>query len=258
MQFTRIFHDRSNGKPRSSVRSASACLMLSLIVALCALIPEPSMSKPLSSDHSDPRNRASFHVETIREIANDWATARLSVVAEGKEAAAVADEVNTTMAKAIKQSKRVKQVEVQSGSYTTHPVYDNGRIVRWRASQELRLESGNVDRLAKLIGELQSKSVMLSNIQFSVRRETREALEDEMIEESLGAFRKRADLISKGMGAKGWALIDVNVGTTSGSQPNYRMQRMESDMMSKSAAAPAFEAGTSELRVQASGVIELD
>ena len=94
----------------------------------------------------------------------------------------------------------------------THPVYDDGRIVRWRAQQELRLESGNVDRLARLIGDLQSDAVLLSSIDFSVRRETREALEDELIEEALAAFRARAGLVAKGMGSKSWSLVELSVG----------------------------------------------
>lgn len=208
--------------------------------------------------HGSPRNRASFQVEAVREVANDWTMARLSVRAEGKQAATVAASVNAAMAKAVERAKRVAGVDVKSGGYTTQPVYDDGRVVRWRASQDLRLESGDTDALSRLIGDLQSQSVHLVGIQFGVRRETREALENELIEEALSRFRARAELIAKGLGAKDWTLVNVNVGSTQPGVMHVRAEHARSfDMMSK-APSPSFEPGTSEVRVNASGTVEIE
>jgi predicted secreted protein len=211
-----------------------------------------------SHSEIDARNRASLQVEAMREIRNDWTTARLSVVAEGKDPAAIANSVNRQMASALATAKGTGGVDVESGAYVTQPVYDDGRVVRWRASQILRLESEDVDVLSKLIGDLQGDAVVLSSIAFSVKPETRRALEEELIEEALTAFRARASLIAKGMGEKNWSLISLNVGH-SGGQPRMAQMRAESHMTSMSkSAAPVFEAGTSEIRVQASGTVELD
>lgn len=223
-------------------------------IGLALLGAGPAASHP----EVDARNRVSFQVEAMREVSNDWATARLSVVAEGKEPSAVADSVNKQMAQALTTSKRTKGVKVESGAYVTQPVYENGRVVRWRARQELRVESGNVDRLSKLIGTLQGESVQLSSIDFSVKRETRTALEDELIEEALTAFRSRAARIAQGMGAADWSLVSLSIGH-SGGQPRMMHRGAESDMMSMSkTAAPVFEAGTSELRIQVNGNVELE
>ena len=211
-----------------------------------------------SASDADVRNRASFTVDAVREIANDWATARLSVFAEGKDPAAVADSVNTQMAAAVKTAKRSEGIEIRSGSYTTQPIYDEGRIVRWRAQQELRLESGDVDRLSRLIGVLQGGSALLSGIDFSVKRETREVVEEELISEALAAFQGRAALIAKGMGTTGWSLIHLSV-DHSGTPPRMMQMRAEADMVSRSKAAPpSFEAGTSRIEIQISGNVELD
>lgn len=223
-------------------------------IGLCLLWALPA------SAHSeiDARNRVSFQVEAMREVANDWATARLSVVAEGKEPAAVASSVNQQMKSALATAKKAKGVEVRSGAYVTQPVYDDGRVVRWRARQEIRVESSDVDRLSALIGTLQSDSVLLSGIDFSVKRETRKALEDELIQEALAEFRARAGRIAKGMGASDWSLVSLSVGH-SGAPPRRVHMRAESDMMSMSkVAAPVFEAGTSEVRIQINGNVELD
>ena len=209
--------------------------------------------------HEKTRNRAAFQVEAMREIANDWVTARMSVVSEGKDPAAVATAVNKAMAKATKTAKRTPEVVAESAAYVTQPVYDDGKVVRWRARQELRLESGNVDRLAKLIAELQGNSVQLSSIDFSVRYETRKKLEDELIREALGHFRSRATLVASGMGSKNWSLIELSVGNSNGQPRRVMMEQRSSSMLSSSkTATPAFEAGTSELRVQVSGTVELD
>lgn len=211
-----------------------------------------------SHDEVDARNRASFQVEAMREVANDWATARFSVVAEGKDPASVASSVNSRMTDALSAAKRVEGFVVSSAAYVTQPVYDDGRIVRWRARQELRVESGDVDRLAKLIGTLQQDSVLLSSIQFSLKRETRTALEDELIDEALVAFRTRAKRIAAGMGAKDWSLVTLSIGD-SGGTPRMVTMRANSDTMSMTKSAPpSFEAGTSEVKVRIDGRIEID
>lgn len=224
------------------------------ILALVLLGASPAWS------HSevDARNRVSFRVEARREVANDWATARFSILAEGKDPAVVANSVNSQMTAALVKAKGTKDIEIRSGAYVTQPVYDNGRVVRWRARQELRLESGDVDRLSKLIGTLQGESVSLSGIVFSVKSETRDALEGELINEALAAFRARASLIAKGMNAADWSLVGLSVGR-SGGEPQMVHMRAEADMMSMSQSAPpAFEAGTSDIRIQIDGSVELE
>jgi len=205
----------------------------------------------------DPRNRASFQIVVTREVRNDWATARLAAVAEGKDPALVASEVNARIARALARSKKEKGVVVESGGYMTQPLYDENRIVRWQARQELRLESADVDRLSKLIGALQEDQLLLSGIEFSVKRETRESLQDELTLEALRKFRARADLVTKGMGGAGWSMIALSVGQ-GGVQPYVYAMRAEADMAMKTASAPAFEAGKSELQVTVDGTIELD
>ena len=216
-------------------------------------------SEPAAAEApADPRNRASFQVVVTREVENDWATARLSAMAEGQDPAKVAAEVNERIERALATAKKEKGVEVESGGYVTQPVYDANRIVRWQAWQEIRLESADVDRLSKLIGLLQTAELTLSGIEFSVKRETREALQNELTLEALRAFRARADLITKGMGSAAWSLVAISVGQ-GGSQPRFHAMRAEADMSSmKTAAAPAFEAGKSELEISVDGSIELD
>jgi len=236
---------------RTGLRRWSAGLAAA---AGAALLP---VGPAAADDAPDPRNRASFQVVVTREVKNDWATARLVSSAEGKDPAAIASEVNARMARALARAKKEKGIEVESGGYTTHPIYDANRIVRWQAQQEMRLAAADVDRLAKLVGALQEEQLMLTGIEFSIKRQTREALQDELTLEALRNFRARADLVTKGMSGKGWSLIALSVGQAGGAPPVYAM-RAEADMAMKSMAAPSFEAGKSELSVSVDGTIELD
>lgn len=227
------------------------------VLAIALILPACAHSQ-VGEVHESKRNRASFNVQATREIANDWSTARLSVSAEGKDPALVADEVNTQMAAALKTANRASGVTVESGAYVTHPVYSSNRIVRWRAQQEIRLESGDVDKLSELIGQLQGDRVALSGIDFSVKRETREKMEAELVEEALAAFRARAALIAKGMGARDWSLVEMNVGQQRGGrEQHFGGTRMRASTLSD-AAPPSFEAGTSDLQVSVSGTVELE
>jgi len=229
---------------------------------LCALVSSlgvmSGLGAPASAEQApDPRNRASFQVVVTREIENDWATARLSAMAEGKDPALVASEVNARIERALARVKKEKGILVESGGYVTQPVYDASRIVRWQAWQELRIETADVDRLAKLIGALQSEALVLSAIEFSVKRATREALQDELTLEALRRFRARADLVTKGLGGAGWSLVALSVGQ-GGAPPRFQAMRAEADMAMKTASAPVFEAGKSELEITVDGTIELD
>ena len=211
---------------------------------------------PMAAEEDPARNRVSFQVASVQEVANDWATARLTAGSEGQDPAAIASEVNALMKTAVERAKGTRGIETQTGSYTTHPVHERNRIVRWRAFQELRLESADVDALSALVGKLQESGLTLSGISFSVAKETRRALEDDLIDEALTAFRARAGRVSKAMGSKEWSLVELSIGSSGHVPPQPMMRTMATE--SFSSAPPVFEGGSSEVRVDVSGTIELE
>ncbi len=206
-----------------------------------------------------PRNQVSFSVAAEREVANDWTTGLIGTTASGSDPAELASRINKQMADALALAKQAKGVKVTSGSYNTYPEYGDGnRIIRWQASQDLILESKDVDAVAKLLGKLQAQGLLLRSISFSVSRETQRKLEDELIAEAIAAFRARAALVAKGFGKASYGLIAVNVGG-GGYQPPMPMMRGKMEMMSADAgAAPSFEGGTSHVRMDVNGTIELE
>jgi predicted secreted protein len=203
-----------------------------------------------------PKDQVSFRVESAREVPNDWLAATLGVEEEGSDAAALAGRVNRRMAEALALAKEDAELLVSSGAYQTEPVYDRGRIVRWRARQDLVVEGADVEQITQLAGRLQAQGVLLRGIAFSVGPETRKRVEDELIVEALSAFRERAGLIARGLGRRGWNLMSLTIGEAGGPVPFVQQRAMA--MEAADAAAPALEAGKSTLRISIDATVEVE
>jgi len=225
---------------------------LGLALALAAFAGAAS-AQPYAPD---PKNRVSFAVERTRDVANDWITAVVGTSDEDSDAARLADRVNQTMDWALGVAKKAKGVTVKSGGYSTQPVHDkDGKIARWSASQDLILESSDVDAVSELVGKLQSK-LLLRGISFSVAPETRRKHEDSLIGEALKAFQERAKSVSAGLGARDYQIVSLSIQTPGGGGPVPMYARAE--MMMDKVAAPSFESGQSTLQVRVDATIELE
>ncbi len=224
-----------------------------MLLALGLLSAAPALG------HDEPaiRDNVSFRVEATRDVGNDWATATVGVTEEAGDPATLAGNVNRRIAGAFAVAKKAKGVTPTSGAYQTYPVYEQDRIARWRASQDLILESGDVGVLSDLIGTLQGQGIELRGIQFSVSDATRRRIENELISEGLAAFKARAELIAKGLGRQSYRLVNLGVGQTDGGGPLPYAQA-EVAMRSVDVAPPQLEGGTSEVRIDIDATIALE
>lgn len=222
-----------------------------LMCSMMLVIPGVS-----SADDEKPQDQVSFQVEVGRDVENDRVTALMSVTAENKKPAELADIMNSTMQWALDQARGNDKVKTRSGSYQTYPVYDDKKIVRWRGRQELHLESQDIDQLSELIGVLQSR-LQMQSLQFSVSPEKRQQVEDQLIEQALSAYQARAGIIQMALGAKGYRLRDVGI-HTGGQDPIVPVRMKTASVLRQSSVAePAMEQGTSRVTVQVSGSIRL-
>jgi predicted secreted protein len=231
------------------VRMASAPLTMALLALLVV--------DAQAGDAPDPMHRVSFQVERSREVANDRMQAVVGITDEDADSSRLADRINATMTKALATAKRATAVKVKSGGYSTHPIHEKGKLRRWRASQDLILESGDVEAVSKLVGTLQSE-LQLRSINFSVSPERRSEVEDELVAEVLEAFRKRAEIVRQSLGARSYEIVQISINTQGGVERRHApMMAMEMDSMSK-VRAPAVESGSSRIVTRASGTIEFD
>ncbi|MEE9607922.1 MAG: SIMPL domain-containing protein [Myxococcota bacterium] len=229
-----------------------------LAVALMALAGGLAGAGPFeacAAEPSEAMNRVSFRVESSREVTNDWS--RAVVVADDQDAdpARLADRVNRTMAWALDEARGKAGLSVKSGGYHTFPIHEKGRPQRWRASQELILEGGDVAALSALLGVLQTR-LELRSFQFSVSPELRRETESALIGEVLAAFKSRAELVRQGLDASGYKLVQLSIDTGAAGpvRPVFEAARMTTAR----AAPPALEAGTGRVVVRAQGTIQLE
>lgn len=208
-------------------------------------------------DEPPPMRRVDFSVQASRQVANDWVRAVVGVTDEDENAAKLADRVNTAMTWALERAKARSGITAKSGGYSTFPINDPKRGERrfWRASQDLLLEGSDPKAMSDLLGELQAR-VQLRSLDFTVSPAQRRKVEDELIDEALSAFTARAERVRQRLGKKGYEIVQISIGTGGGMPPVPMMRSMA--MEAKDMAAPALEAGTSELVTTASGSIQLE
>ncbi len=235
-------------------RTLSGGCVLGGCVWMAWLLAAPAA---LGAEDPPPMRRIDFSVQASREVANDWVRAVVGVTDEDENAAKLADRVNQAMAWALERARARSGITAKSAGYSTFPVHDPRKGERrfWRASQDLLLEGADARAMSELLGELQSR-VQLRSLDFTVSPAQRRKVEDELIDEALAAFLARADRVRQRLGGRGYEIVQISVGTSGGFPPVPVMRAMA--MEAKDMAAPALEAGTSEVLVSASGSIQLE
>ena len=162
------------------------------------------------------------------------------------------------MSWAIETAQARQGLRVRSGGYRTFPVEDPKRaqLRRWRGSQDLIVEGADAKLVSDLLGELQSK-LQLRSIVFRISPERLRAVEAELVDEALDAFRARAEGVRTKLGARGYEIVHIQV-ETPGGPPVIPMRMQAMAMAEARVAPPALEGGTSTLRVGANATIELE
>ena len=197
-------------------------------------------------------HRVSFRVSRAQDVGNDRVEAVLVASAETPASAEAAEEVNGAMGWALERTRDVQGISARTTGYRTYPVHEEGRIRRWRAHQELLLESGDVEAITALVGELQAR-LSLQSFSFRVSDAKRRQVEETLIDEALAAFRNRADQVRRSLDASGWELDKLSI------DPGMQRPPIRAQAFSKSARdSPAVEAGTSRIEVGVHATIVLE
>jgi predicted secreted protein len=195
-----------------------------------------------------------IQAQVERDIPNDEMQTLLVSEHQGKNASNLSARVNQDIKWAVAQVKKNQAIEVSTRAYQTYPVYKNSDVVGWRVSQEILLKSQNMAELSEVIGEIQER-LQIRQMQFSASKNTRDQIENELIEEAMQAFKRRAAIIKKHMDEKDYRIVNLHI-NSNGQRPSLmhaqrnRMQSME--MVS----APTVEAGTSKISVTVSGSVQ--
>jgi len=230
-------------------RSAALIVASGLLVSLPALAAD------------EPRyNQVSLRAEVSKEVARDLMVVTLYTEAQDNDPGKLAKQITDAMNKAVQQARGVKDVKISQGSRNSYPVYDNKgqKINGWRERAELRLESADFPALSKLTGDL-LQDLKMGGMDFSIAPATRKTSEDQLLKEAVDAFKARAQLATEALGGSGYKVVNLNLNSSGYPRPYLRSAPMAMKAMSADEAAPApdIEAGTSEVSMNADGLIEI-
>ncbi len=230
-------------------RSAVLVLGASLLSSLPALADEARY------------NQISLRAEVSQEVPRDLMLVTLYSEEQNADPAKLAAGISDTLNKALAQAqaREVKGVIVRQGSRNSYPIYDDKgqTITGWRERAEVRLESADFPALSKLTGEL-LQSLKMGAMDFSIADKTRKQSEDALLKEAVAAFKARAQLATDALGGKSYKVVNLNLNSA-----GYPRPYASAPMMMKAARAdaapvtPDVEAGTSEVSINADGVIEV-
>lgn len=202
-----------------------------------------------------------FSTQVSRKVAKDLMQVELFSRKTGKNLAELKKAVSENLNPVLKLAKDQADIEVEASGVNNYANYtQKGKVDGWVAEGRLFLKSKNFESMAKVLESL-GENVAIDQISFSVSPEKMRELEDDMTLDAIKQFEHKAQLIQKGMNAKGYHLKEVNLDTPRGQAPVYyaeaRMSKMALSAAPNDEAMP-LEAGTSEVSAHASGSIVIE
>ncbi|WP_263142221.1 SIMPL domain-containing protein [Pseudomonas sp. RIT-PI-AD] len=204
-------------------------------------------------------NQIALNAKVSQDVAHDLMNVTLYSEDQDSDPAKLAARITTTLNAAIERARKAEGVKVSQGSRNSYPIYDDKgqRISGWRERAELRLESADFASLSQLTAEL-LQQMKMGGMNFEVSDPARKQTEDALIKDAVAAFKARAQLTTEALGGSGYRLVSLNL-NSSGFEPPIRMRMMAMKAMGGADAAPSpeIEAGTSQVSVNADGIIEV-
>lgn len=197
-----------------------------------------------------------LQAEVVREVANDEMQAILYTELNEKDAATLAQKINTAMNQALATAKQYSNVKVKTGNQNTYPIYNDKRLVNWRGRAEIVLSSQDFKQTSELVAKLQNQ-MQLQGVSFQVSDVQRQKVENELYVEASKAFQQRAQLLLAPWAASKYELVNLQINTQGAYRPMMMAMRGAMDETSAKIDSQHIEAGNSEVRVTANGSIQL-
>ena len=233
--------------------SSLAHTLSALGLTLAALVSQPLLAEEARY------NQVALRAEVSQEVAHDQMQVSLYSEAQDKDPAKLAAQITQTINQALTQARASKGVTVSLGNRNSYPIYDgdNRKISAWRERAELRLESADFAALSQLTGQL-LQQLKMGNMSFSIASATQKKTEDALLQDAINAFKARAQLATNALGGKDYKLVSLSLNGGGFQAPMpMRMGAMKSMAEADAAPTPEIEAGSSQVSVNADGVIEV-
>ena len=199
-------------------------------------------------------SRINLDARAAEEVDNDVMRATLFVEVEDTDAGKLAEKVNQAGNDALKMAKSFVGLRTKTSGYSTYPVTDKNKIVRWRSRSEISVEGEDFRRMSEAIGKLQA-IMQLGAVSFSVSPAKRAKVEEALTQAAIAEFLRKADAATKGFKGSKYTVIEATISADGGNIPPPRPMVMMKSMSASDAPAPDFEGGSSRITVTVNGAI---
>ncbi|OSI11828.1 SIMPL domain-containing protein [Neisseria canis] len=228
------------------MRKTIALLLLSLVAA-------PTLAEPLNY------NVVSFSESASTTADNDLMRVIFSIEEEGSNRQAVSNRITNRLNALNARISANKAFKGAVINRSTQPNYnEKGKITGWYDSAQVSVESKDFQALNKLIAASQNDAAV-QNLSFTVSREKRSEITNELSKQALKNFKQRAEVISQTLGFRGYKIVNIQI--NSNFHTRQASVTMKSHIMDAAAeAAPEMTAdnpGTEEITQTVSGSIQM-
>ena len=204
-------------------------------------------------------NVVQLSASAVADVQQDVLSISLSTTRDGSDAALVQSQLKVALDSALLEARKAAQpgqLEVRTGQFNLYPRQNrDGKHAGWQGTAELVLEGRDIGRIAATAGRLTSLTV--SSVNFSLSREQRTKVENEVQALAIERFRARAQEIARSFGFAAYTLGEVQVGNQEqGVMPRTRLMAMAPGMAMAEAPLP-IEAGKTAVTVTVSGTVHL-
>ena len=212
---------------------------------------------PLFAAEANTYNRITYQVTEQKEVSNDEITVTMAIERDNQDATKLSDEINRAIKAANDTIDKYPGIKSSTSDYSIRPVYSRDKhLDHWHGVSSIMLVSQNINDMAVLVQSLQ-KTLLIKSTRYNVSHERKDKIQTSMIEAALKKFNAQAELISKNMGFTKYRLVNLNINNSGiPPRPVYAASRLSAT--SADVAAPTFESGTTMIKVNISGTIEMD
>ncbi|ANH66486.1 SIMPL domain-containing protein [Mitsuaria sp. 7] len=219
------------------IRSSKILARTLIAAGAVAVLPAMAQAQAARTDV------LSLSASATTEVARDLLQLRFSTTREGKEAAAVQNELKQALDAALTEARKVAkpgQVDLQAGNLSVYPRYGQPKagsnagpqITGWQGSVELLVQGRDIEAISKLSGRV--SSLAIANVSYGLSREAREKAEEDVVGQAIASYKAKAAVYAKQFGYAGYRIGEVSVNAD---QPVAMMAAPMARMKVMSAAA---------------------
>lgn len=227
---------------------------LQALLALCLLVPVLAGAQGAR----EPKDVLSLSASASIEVTRDVLNIVFSTMREGPDPGAVQAQLKQALDAALAEARKAArpgQVEVSTGNFSLYPRHPpKGGPSVWQGTAELNVHGRDAPAIAALVGRIQTMSV--ARVNYSLSREARDKVHEEVSAAAIAAFRARASAYTKQFGFADFTLREVQVQGDDAPNMPMPMYRARAGVASAEEALPV-EAGKATVNATVTGSVQM-